>query len=98
MAAVMRRLSVKQAADIAKDYVRALLGDEGLSDLGLEEIDFDDNEEQWLITVGFSRPWNTPRSGVAALTGTAAQKRAYRVVRITQDGDVLSMKRRLEDE
>ena len=32
--------------------------------VGLEEVEFDDESDQWLITIGFSRPWDRPESPV----------------------------------
>lgn len=50
------RLSVRQAIDIAKKYLREVYDTEKISDLGLEEISSTDKE--WHITLGFSRPWS----------------------------------------
>ncbi|MEN0000641.1 MAG: hypothetical protein AAF940_07140 [Pseudomonadota bacterium] len=88
------RLSVKEAVAIAKNYLRELLMEEGLKNLGLEEIEFDDEQDIWLVTLGFSRPWNTTGGPLATLSGEAPAKRAYRVVAVQDsDGHVISVKR-----
>jgi len=50
------------------------------------------------ITLGFSRSWNTPRTRAQEvlenLGGITPLKRAYKVIRISDDGKVISMKDR----
>ncbi|MEE2953085.1 hypothetical protein SAMN06297251_12462 [Fulvimarina manganoxydans] len=88
-------MDVKEAVRRAKTYVTDLLAEEGLTNLGLEEIEYDESRNVWRVTVGFSRPWNTPRSALSNLTIDPALKRAYRVVDIRDDnGEVLSLRRR----
>ena len=83
-------MDVKEAAQIAKTYVRDLFIDEGISDVGLEEIECDGG--YWRITIGFSRPWDHHIGSV--LGGKKA--RAYKVVEITDEtGYVLSVKDRI---
>lgn len=85
-------MDVRQAVDQAKRYVVELFTNEGITNLGLEEVEFDDGV--WNVTVGFSRPWDTP-SGFAALAQAQLQRRSYKIVRI-DDGSahVLSVKNR----
>lgn len=88
-------MDVKEAVRRAKTYVTDLLAEEGLTNLGLEEIEFDESKNVWRVTVGFSRPWNTPGSALSNLTIDPLLKRAYRVVDICDDnGEVLSLRRR----
>ena len=66
-----------------------------LTDVGLEEVVFDYESDQWLITIGFSRPWVHPKALSAALREDPL-KRSYKVVRINDaDGKVLSLKDRV---
>lgn len=91
-------MNVKEAVKRAKDYVSDLMAEEGLANLGLEEVERDDSNGEWRVTVGFSRPWNSERSALTALAGEAPPKRAYRVVRLRDaDGEVLSLERRDPD-
>lgn len=88
-------MDVKEAVSIAKRFLTELLADEGLTNLGLEEIEHDDAAGVWHVTLGFSRPWNTVRNALTQLAGEAAARRAYRVLTIRDsDSAVLSVKRR----
>jgi hypothetical protein len=85
-------IDVRAAIDIAKSYARDLFAPDGLSELALEEVEFDDKTGRWRVTVGFSRPWNPPRDALATITGSAALKRVYRVVEVDLHGEVHSVK------
>lgn len=88
-------MDVKEAVKKAKTYVADLLADEGLMNLGLEEIEHNDAGGVWYVTVGFSRPWNNVKNALVALTGDVATPRSYRVVALRDsDGEVVSVKRR----
>ena len=85
-------IDVRAAIDIAKSYARDLFAPDGLSELALEEVEFDDKRDRWMVTVGFSRPWNPPRDALATIVGSAALKRVYRVVEVDTAGEVHSVK------
>ncbi|HWF11909.1 MAG TPA: hypothetical protein VG297_25750 [Bryobacteraceae bacterium] len=87
-------MEVKEAIQHAKAFATDILGGEGITNLGLEEVERDETAEVWRVTLGFSRPWNSVRNTLTALTGEAAPRRAYRVFLVTDDGQVVSMKRR----
>ena len=87
-------MNVKEAVRAAKSYVADVFGEEGLTNLGLEEVERDEGAGAWRVTVGFSRPWNSVRNPLTAITGDAAPRRTYKVVSIRDDGEVLSVKRR----
>ena len=91
-------MDVKAAVALAKQKIGELFAEEGIKNLGLEEVDYDDDKHVWRVTIGFSRPWDEPRNAnaLAALAGQHSYsywRRAYKVVRIA-DGtaDVLSVK------
>jgi hypothetical protein len=85
-------MDVKEAVKTAKEYVADVFQEEGVSNLGLEEIEFDDGDASWNITVGFWRPWNLPHNSVLSATGIARPTRTYRVVKIRElDGAILSV-------
>ena len=48
-------MEVKQAVEVAKNYVADLFENDGIADIGLEEIEYDDYENLWKITIGFNR-------------------------------------------
>ena len=84
-------MDVKQAVDLAKTHVADLFAKEGLVNLGLEEVEYDDARDLWRITVGFSRSWDQTGS-VASLLAPAT--RTYKVVTIGNEGKVISVKNR----
>lgn len=81
-------MEVKEAVRCARGFILDMFGDEQISDIGLEEVDFDSKKKEWYITFGFSRPWD-----VGPLI--VKPNRSYKVVRINDaTGDVLSVKDR----
>jgi hypothetical protein len=89
-------MDVKEAVAKAKSYVVDLFADEHVTNIGLEEVEHDDALGRWTVTLGFSRPWNTPATRaqevLASLGGMSALKRSYKVITVANDGTVLSMK------
>ena len=75
-------MDVKQAVKTAKDWVSEVLGEEGISNVGLEEVKFDEMKDSWLITIGFSRPWNANKNAMALLGGIPSIARSYRVIAV----------------
>lgn len=47
-------LSMKEAVIKAKSYAKELYESEGIQDLSLEEIDFDNRSKKWKITLGYN--------------------------------------------
>lgn len=90
-------MDVKEAVAAAKQYVAELFAQEGIINLGLEEVEFDDQAGEWRVTVGFSRPWDLV-TGLAVLATPPGQinpRRSYKVVRISDaTGAVISVKDR----
>ncbi|MFQ4134699.1 hypothetical protein PGN35_000095 [Nodosilinea sp. PGN35] len=88
-------MNVKEAVARAKQYIFELFPDENPKNIGLEEVEFDEQTNEWLVTVGVSRPWDAlGESPFAAFSNRQMPTpRAYRIVRISNDKDeVLSMK------
>ena len=71
-------MDVKEAVRTAKDYLVDLFDGENITDIGLEEVVFNDDSDNWNITIGFSRPWDTRNNVVAALR----LRRSYKVISI----------------
>ena len=90
-------MGAKEAVRAAKDYVAKLFEDEGVVDVGLEELDYRDGDiGVWAITIGFRRVWKGPDpvgNPLAVLSGRT-RHRTYKIVRISDDGEVLSLKHR----
>lgn len=87
-------MEVLEAVRLAKQYVQDLFVLEGIDNVGLEEVEFNDSDNIWSITIGFSRPWDKIYNPIAAATGNNQyNKRSYKVVRISNDnGKVISVK------
>lgn len=90
-------MDVKQAVSTAKAYVGDLFADEGVLNLGLEEVQRDDTQGEWLVTLGFSRPWDLPQSNAVGKFLGALEEcpRSFKIVRISdQTGHVVSVTNR----
>jgi hypothetical protein len=88
-------MDVQQAVKSAKNWVLDVMQDEKPVNLGLEEVEFDDEKQIWKITLGFSRPWNSTKNALSTLTGDTALRRAYRTILINDnDGRVKGMVRK----
>lgn len=91
-------MDAKQAIKAAKSYVEDVFEDEGLMNLGLEEVKLKEYENCWEITLGFSRPWNA-RNVLSALQGESNPQRTYKVVVIKDDsGSVVEIRNRETEE
>ena len=93
-------MDVKEAIAAAKKYISEIYADEQVTNFGLEEVEHPLSAGNWVITVAFSRPWNTPRTRAQEVLenlGAVSQlKRSYKVITMADDGTVLSMKNRGE--
>lgn len=91
-------MDVKEAAKLAKEYVADLFADEGIDNVGLEEIELGDDRRFWKVTVGFSRPWD--HGGVVTtVVGQTGLRRSYKVLRIDNaSGNVASVRDRVLQE
>lgn len=89
-------MNVKDAVTLAINHVRALFEHENISNLGLEEVEFDESMKEWIVTVGFSRPWDYPQNTLAALTGQGGRpNRSFKIVSINNNnGEVIAIKNR----
>ena len=74
-------MNVKEAVKLAKEHVLDLFADENITNLGLEEVERDE-QGYWIVTLGFSRPWDERCSALASLTQANLPHRSYKIVRI----------------
>lgn len=82
-------MDVKQAVHLAKHYITDLYSDENLTNLGLEEVEFDDKADLWNVTIGFSRPGQTGYT-------LSNDERSYKLVIVSDsDGMVKAVRNRL---
>lgn len=83
-------MDVKEAVRTAKSYVAELFTDETIGNVGLKEVEFNDTSNNWEVTIGFSRPWQT--SSLATALGNKLPARSYKLVCINDDdGRVISL-------
>ena len=62
-------------------------------DIGLEEVVFDNVEDNWEITIGFSRPWDRRDPHPLNVLDPPPPRRVYKVVCVDDsDGKVLSLR------
>ena len=88
-------MDVKHAVATAKKYVGELFAQEGITNLGLEEVEFDEAAGEWRVTVGFSRPWDMMGTPAATLLFQGVPRRSFKVVRLSdRTGTVVSVRDR----
>ena len=81
-------MDVKSSVKKAIEYVTTLFSSESISNLGLEEVEFDEFSKEWIVTVGFSRPWDYSKNAIAVIASQSLQpKRSYKVVRINDESE-----------
>ena len=84
-------MDVKQAVKIAKTKIADLFADEEIEDIGLEAVEFDDSVGVWIVTIGFSRPWDQKNTLTAAL-GEGHPGRSYKVIHLADtDGRMVAL-------
>ena len=87
-------MDVKQAVQMAKEHVVEIFADEPIENVGLEEVEFDELNKVWAVTIGFSRYWGRPRDNIIRALGTTA--RDFKIIRIEDvSGRVQSVKHRI---
>lgn len=99
-------MTVKEAVTAAKNYIQEVFADEQISDLGLEEVEFEEDTKCWRITVGLALPYYATSSKRSPLSDSAvvslldmmrekALRRSYKVVTIKDStGEVVSVRNR----
>ncbi len=86
-------MDVKTAVKTAIEYVADVFKSEHPEYIGLEEVVLDEHEDVWEVTIGFSRPWDSPVGGIANALQPRIPRRQYKVVRIdNRSGQVKSIK------
>lgn len=94
-------MDVQSVVSLAKNHVGMLFADENVTNLGLEEVTFNEQDKVWLVTLGFSRPWDRPLDvsadnplGIVAQMQGAQRynRRVYKTVRVQdEDGKILAV-------
>ena len=81
-------MDVQSAVKKARAYLEELFQGEEIIDVGLEEVVFDDESNEWRVTIGFSRPWEKANIDFALSEGP---KRSYKVIQIDDNGTIKSL-------
>ena len=97
-------INVKQAVNSAYKFINNLYDPDELIDLALEEIRLSDDEEYWLVTLGFTRIYShalekkttnpfQKSAGVMGMLSTEHALREYKIIEVnTTTGETNSMK------
>lgn len=87
-------MNVKEAVKTAMEHVADVYSEEGISHIGLEEVEYDDLNAQWNVTVGFARKWDfPPQAVIPTILPTRPNNRTYKVILIRDsDKKVTAMK------
>ena len=75
-------MDVKEAVAFARQYLQKVFAGEEITNLGLEEVEYDDAQQLWSITFGFSRPWDNNNQGTVGRVFGTPMKREYKVVKV----------------
>ena len=88
-------MDVKEAVRTAKAYLVDLFEDEQITNVGLEEVLFDEETAVWRITIGFSRSWDLKGPLSVTMAG-ASPDRSYKMLSISDaTGKVESLRDRV---
>ena len=88
-------MDVKEAVRTAKAYLVDLFEDEQITNVGLEEVLFDEESAVWKITIGFSRSWDLKGPLSVTMAG-ASPDRSYKMLSISDaTGKVESLRDRV---
>ena len=88
-------MDVKDAVRTAKAYLVDLFQDEQITNVGLEEVVFDEASATWRITIGFSRSWDLKGPLSVTMAG-ASPDRSYKMLSINDaTGKVESLRDRV---
>jgi hypothetical protein len=90
-------VNAKEAINAAKAAILDVMEGENVSDLGLEEISYNESRQIWSVTIGLRRPWDHRAAAgiVNALQLQAGPPRTYKVVEIAdEDGRMIAIRNR----
>ena len=89
-------MEVKEAVQLAVEHISILFENEELTNIGLEEVEYNPETEEWIVTIGFSRPWDYPKNFLANLSANNGMPyRSFKVVTISEyENKILSVKNR----
>ncbi len=83
-------IEVNEAVKIAKNFVKDLFQDEEIFNVSLEEVNFNDDSDNWIVTIGYDlvrKKAISPIHGVLSIvqTDNTEQIREYKTVTLDAD-------------
>jgi hypothetical protein len=93
-------VDMKAAISMAKRHLLELTDGEGIQNVGLEEISYDDKDEKWEVLLGYNRPWDTykeiPSGANLNAFGTVPTitrtHRTLKYIELDKDGNLVGFK------
>ena len=85
-------LDLKDAVKIAKREIVNVFEEEGIYDVALEEVRFDDRTGVWRVTIGFARPFRN--KGSLEKLVSSLDRRDFKVVVLDPDGRLAAVEER----
>lgn len=93
-------VDMKTAILMAKRHLQELTEGEGIQNVGLEEISYDDKTEKWEVLLGYNRPWDTykeiPSGTAPSAFGTVPTvtrtHRTFKYIELNKDGNLVGFK------
>lgn len=86
-------MNAREAIEVAKGHFVEIFADEGITEVGLEEVEFERDDSVWSITIGFRRAWqHLAKPGAFSVSPPV---RTYKIVKIRDsDGTLVTIRHR----
>ncbi len=86
-------IKVKEAVAEARNAAKDFFDNNPLVDLQLEEVEYDETTNTWMITLGFNVEDMSPVHGIGAAFSNQKYIRKYKLFKVNgETGKVMSMK------
>ena len=89
-------VSAREAVNNAEGFLRNVYANQALHDLRIEEIERSEDDSHWLVTLSFLIRVDVKDDSLNSLAksilGSSGLDRVYKLLRVTNDGDVQSMR------
>ncbi|EIJ43228.1 hypothetical protein BegalDRAFT_2375 [Beggiatoa alba B18LD] len=93
IATTTQQIDVKQAIAIARQQAKMMFPPESIHNLALEEVEFNEDNHEWFITLGYDSPHKIIKKDTFVYSVIEETvKREYKIFRISSDGKFLSMR------
>ena len=88
-------MDAREAVQTAKQYITDLFEGEPLINVGLEEVVYEDESDEWEITISFSRDWNRTSPFFPSKDETSQQRYYKRITIDDETSEVQSLTDRI---